>query len=355
MSHRLLPVSWTPAKRVYDAALLLGVVGYLLAFLQLGPLLQDPARPLDGQSLAIKAYGSCAFLLLTAALAIGPLARLDPRFLPLLYNRRHLGVVTFLVALSHALEVLGWHFAYSPTPPLVALLATEPAPGAAPGLPFVPPGVVALLILFALAATSHDFWLSFLGPPAWKALHMLIYPAYALVVMHVAFGHLQSAANPAIALLVLASVLLLAGLHLAAGLRAWRTDSRVAATAAEPPWVLAGRADRVPEGRAVVVRPPGGEAVAIFRHEGRLSAVSNLCAHQNGPLGEGRIVDGCITCPWHGFQYRPEDGCAPPPFTERLATYRLRLEGPMLWLDPRPNPPGTRVEPLPVPAAEPAP
>ena len=28
-----------------------------------------------------------------------------------------------------------------------------------------------------------------------------------------------------------------------------------------------------------------------------------------GPLGEGKIVDGCITCPWHGFQYRPQDGC----------------------------------------------
>jgi nitrite reductase/ring-hydroxylating ferredoxin subunit len=29
---------------------------------------------------------------------------------------------------------------------------------------------------------------------------------------------------------------------------------------------------------------------------------------QNGPLGEGRIVDGCITCPWHGYQYRPDTG-----------------------------------------------
>ena len=90
-----------------------------------------------------------------------------------------------------------------------------------------------------------------------------------------------------------------------------------------------------------------GKPVAIFRHEGRLSAVSNLCAHQNGPLGEGRVVEGCITCPWHGFQYRLADGCAPPPFTEKLATYRLRLADGWVELDPRPNPPGTFVEPLP--------
>jgi nitrite reductase/ring-hydroxylating ferredoxin subunit/DMSO/TMAO reductase YedYZ heme-binding membrane subunit len=349
MSARHTPVSWTQAKKVYDLVLVAGVLLYLLAFLQIGPLLQDPARPLDGQSLAIKAYGSCAFILLTLALAIGPLARLDPRFLPLLYNRRHLGVVTFLVALSHAMEVLGWHFAFSPTPPLVAMLSSEPALGAAPGLPFVPMGVVALLILFALAATSHDFWLGFLTPPVWKALHMAIYPAYALVVAHVAFGYLQAATNPALTLLVLFGVLLLVGLHLAAGWRALRDDRGIAAPADDAPWIVAGRIADIAEGRAIVVRPPAGEKVAIFRHDGRLSAVTNLCAHQNGPLGEGRVVDGCITCPWHGFQYRLEDGCAPPPFTEKLATYRLRLDGERVLLDPRPNPPGTRVEPVPVP------
>ena len=74
-----------------------------------------------------------------------------------------------------------------------------------------------------------------------------------------------------------------------------------------------------------MVTPPNGEPIAVFRHAGRLSAVTNLCAHQNGPLGEGRVIDGCITCPWHGYQYRLEDGIAPPPFTEKLATFRLRV------------------------------
>jgi DMSO/TMAO reductase YedYZ heme-binding membrane subunit/nitrite reductase/ring-hydroxylating ferredoxin subunit len=349
MSARYVPVAWTPAKRVYDLVLVAGVVGYVLGFLHIAPLLGAPEDALDERSLPIKAYGSCAFLLLTAALAIGPLARLDARFLPLLYNRRHLGVVTFLVALSHAVAVLDWHFAYSATTPLVAMLSSEPAPGAAPGLPFVTLGVVALLILFALAATSHDVWLSFLTPPAWKTLHMAIYPAYALVVAHVGFGALQDAASPVLAAVVVGGALGVAALHVAAAWRGRAADA--AAPAAATPWVDAGRADAVPEGRAVIVRPEDGEAVAIFRHDGRLSAVSNLCAHQNGPLGEGRIVDGCITCPWHGFQYRPEDGCAPPPYTEKLATYALALDGARLLLDPRPNPPGTRVEPLPVPAA----
>ncbi len=147
-------------------------------------------------------------------------------------------------------------------------------------------------------------------------------------------------------LLSLFRVLGLAGLHVAAGWRARVADGQVTLAAGAEPWVMAGAVSSVPEGGAIVVRPPGGEAVAIFRHEGRLSAVSNLCAHQNGPLGEGRVVDGCITCPWHGFQYRLADGCAPPPYSEKLATYRLRLEGGQVLLDPRANPPGTFVEPL---------
>jgi len=111
--------------------------------------------------------------------------------------------------------------------------------------------------------------------------------------------------------------------------------------------VLAGPAAAIGEDSAITVRLADAEPVAIFRHAGGLSAVSNLCAHQNGPLGEGRVIDGCITCPWHGFQYRPEDGCAPPPFTEKLATFNLRVVDGAVWLDPRPNPPGTRVEPVP--------
>ena len=278
-------------------------------------------------------------MLLTLALSIGPAARLDARFLPLLHNRRHLGVMTCAVAAGHAFAVLDWYFAFSPTPALAALLATDAG--------FVWFGVFGFLVLLALAFTSHDFWLAFLGPPLWKALHMGIYGAYALAVAHVAFGRLQDGPGLVLASTVAGSAAMLVALHLLAARREARADAAIAPPAAEIPWLRAARPERIAEGRAVVVHPAQGEPVAIFRHEGRLSAVSNLCAHQNGPLGEGQVVDGCITCPWHGFQYRLADGCAPPPFTERLATYRLRLAEGWVELDPRPNPPGTFVEPLP--------
>lgn len=346
MSVRFVPVSWNRSKLVYDIVLLAAVFGYLYAYLALSPAARAADTALDAQSLAIRAWGSCAFLLLTVTLAVGPLARLDRRFLPLLYNRRHLGVVTATVATAHAAHVLGWYFAFSPVPALEALFAADANFGQVRGFPFILFGVAALVILWALAFTSHDFWLGFLSPSVWKTLHMGVYAAYALIVAHIAFGALQDARAAALPVLVVGSVALVAGLHVAAGLRA----RRELASGADPaPWVDAGSADGIAEGRGRVVHFDGAEAVAIFRHRGRLSAVSNLCAHQNGPLGEGKVVGGCITCPWHGYQYRLRDGCAPPPYTENLATYRLRIKAGRVLLDPRPNPPGTPVEPVALP------
>jgi sulfoxide reductase heme-binding subunit YedZ len=92
----------------------------------------------------------------------------------------------------------------------------------------------------------------------------------------------------------------------------------------------------------------------VFRDGDHLHAVTNVCAHQGGPLGEGKILDGCITCPWHGYQFRAHDGCSPPPYTEKIATYELRVEGGRVRLNPTPNPPGTPTAPTPLPSKEPA-
>ena len=79
----------------------------------------------------------------------------------------------------------------------------------------------------------------------------------------------------------------------------------------------------------------GNENIAIFKYGNKLSAVSNVCKHQNGPLGEGRIVNGCIVCPWHGYEYKPADGTSPPPFKEKVSTYDLKLEGNTVFVNPK--------------------
>ena len=106
-------------------------------------------------------------------------------------------------------------------------------------------------------------------------------------------------------------------------------------------WLKVASVSDMEDSRAKIVRPLKGEAIAVFRDGDKVSAVSNVCRHQGGPLGEGKIVDGCITCPWHGFQYRMEDGQSPPPFTEKIATYATRIIDGVVYVNPEPNAPGT--------------
>jgi nitrite reductase/ring-hydroxylating ferredoxin subunit len=135
------------------------------------------------------------------------------------------------------------------------------------------------------------------------------------------------------------SLLWVSGLHILAGARERERDRGQAPTA--DGWLSAGPPQEIPDKRARIIALPGGERIAVYRDGNQIGALSNLCAHQNGPIGEGCIIDGLVTCPWHGYQYRLADGCAPPPFTEKLVTYRVRLRDGAIEVDPRPLPPGT--------------
>jgi nitrite reductase/ring-hydroxylating ferredoxin subunit len=205
--------------------------------------------------------------------------------------------------------------------------------------------LLALVILFLMAATSHDFWLANLSAPTWKRLHMLVYLAYALLVVHVATGVLQVEPNPTLVGVLSLGVVWLLAVHLLAGWRERQIDRDVATPSAVGELVDACALADIPDGRARIVSL-GDERVAIFRYDDRLSALSNVCQHQNGPLGEGRVLNGCVVCPWHGYEYRPETGASPPPFTEKVSTFRLQLLGDRVLIDPTPNPPGTHTEPL---------
>jgi nitrite reductase/ring-hydroxylating ferredoxin subunit/DMSO/TMAO reductase YedYZ heme-binding membrane subunit len=349
MSVGFRAVQWNPHKRIYDLALLAGIALYLACFLALAPRLLPSDHPVTWEILRTRALGSCGLLMLTIILAIGPLARLDRRFLPLLYNRRHFGVATCLVGLAHAWSAIDWYHGIGKLPPLVSVLSSNANYGSFVNFPFEALGLAALAILIVMAVTSHDFWLAFLTPPVWKAIHMGVYAAFGLLVLHVALGVMQAERSPIVPVLLGGAVLLVAALHVAAARRERLVDEGPSAGDATG-WIRVGTVAELraslPDGQARIVVPPAGERIAVFRNGSTLSALINVCAHQNGPLGEGRIIDGCVTCPWHGFQFRPEDGCAPAPFTDKIATYRLKQEAGIVLVDPRPLPPGTRVEPL---------
>ncbi len=340
MSLQYSAIGWNPAKRSYDLYLVIGVASYLAVFAGATAILNPEAT---AETMLIRALGTCAFVLLNVILCIGPLARLNRSFLPLLYNRRHMGVTMFLLALGHGgLSLFQFH-ALGDVPPLVSLFSSNTRFNSVSQFPFQQLGFLALLILFVMAATSHDFWLRTLSAPVWKRIHMLVYVAYGLLVAHVMLGAIQSERSPVGPVVVGLGAAVVLSLHIATAMRERVVDEEPQPDGDRDGFVEVCAFDAIPENRAVVTCL-GGERVAVFRYEGRVSAISNVCQHQNGPLGEGRIIDGCITCPWHGYQYLPETGSAPAPFTEKVPTYRTRVVNGRVLVHPEALPAGTRVE-----------
>ncbi len=337
MSLEYKVVGWTRHKKIYDLLLLAFVVTFVGLFVGLGAVLH-PA--VTAETLLIRAFGTLALFLLHVVLVIGPLCRLDARFLPLLYNRRHLGVTTFVIALAHGVFSLVQFHALGDVNPLVSMLATNTRFDSISQFPFHWLGAVALVILFLMAATSHDFWLHNLSAALWKRLHMAVYFAYTFVVAHVALGALQTEMNLLLAAFLCAGVLLVVTLHLLAGRRETRKDAAIPDNVSQDGFIEACPLQAIPEGRAKVVSF-GAERIAIFKHNQRPAALSNICRHQGGPLGEGQIIGGCVTCPWHGYQYVPETGASPPPFQEKVSTYRTRVIDGVVWVHPDPVLPGS--------------
>jgi methionine sulfoxide reductase heme-binding subunit len=353
-------VQWNRQKKIYDTVLIGAVAAYLVFFALvtklLFPLVTD-------EIMLMRAFGSASFLLLHIILCIGPLCRLNPVLLPLLYNRRHAGVTMFTLGLVHAVLVVATYHAGSDTNPILSIFVSSPINGSVSGVPFQPFGFLALIILFLMAATSHDFWLANLTAPVWKSLHMLVYVAYALLVLHVTFGVLQGEGSPVYVSATAFGLVAVLGLHITAAKREVARDREIPRSSRrenpsseqseivnhkseidESGFIDACAVADIPENRARIVCL-SGERVAIFKYEGKISAVSNVCQHQNGPLGEGKIVFGCITCPWHGYQYVPETGASPPPFVEKVPTFNVRVKDGRVFVHRKPNPPGTRAEP----------
>jgi nitrite reductase/ring-hydroxylating ferredoxin subunit/uncharacterized membrane protein len=71
-----------------------------------------------------------------------------------------------------------------------------------------------------------------------------------------------------------------------------------------------------------------GRSIVLYKESGRLHAVEGTCSHAGGPLWEGNVRDGIVTCPWHGSQFRLTDGAVcRGPATFALPRLQTRIRG----------------------------
>ena len=332
-------VLWNKHKKTYDRIIVACMLLYIILFAGV-TLIFNSETSLE--TLVIRSFGSLAIIMLHIILVIGPLARLNTSFLPILYNRRHLGVSMFIAAFIHGGFSLFQFHALGDVNPFYSLFTSNMDYGSLTNFPFQVLGFFALLILFIMASTSHDFFLVNLSAKVWKRLHMMVYFAYALIIAHVFLGAFQQETSPFTIGAIIVGFIVVASLHLITAFKERKIDK--AKTEKKEGWLEVCNISEIEENRAKIFTVDN-ERVAIFKYDGKLSAIHNICKHQGGPLGEGKIIDGCITCPWHGYQYLPSNGQSPPPFTEKVATYELKLEGKTIFINPKAFEEGTEVKP----------
>lgn len=83
----------------------------------------------------------------------------------------------------------------------------------------------------------------------------------------------------------------------------------------------------LPPGRSLEVQVDG-KGVALFNVGGTIRAVSAECTHAGGPMCEGEVEDGVVTCPWHAASFDLASGKAlTRPATLALESYATRVVG----------------------------
>jgi len=107
----------------------------------------------------------------------------------------------------------------------------------------------------------------------------------------------------------------------------------------KPVWHDLGPADELRRGplREVLV---GRTRIALSCVDGHFGAISGVCNHAGGPVGQGRLDGEYVVCPWHNWKYHHRHGRGEPGFEgDAVPSYDLKVEGDRLWI--RLDPPAT--------------
>ena len=77
--------------------------------------------------------------------------------------------------------------------------------------------------------------------------------------------------------------------------------------------------------------------IAVFFHDGQVSAVDNRCPHMGFPLHKGTIKDGLLTCHWHEARFDLCGGCTFDAFADDVPTFDTLVKDDVVFVSPLPR------------------
>jgi nitrite reductase/ring-hydroxylating ferredoxin subunit len=116
--------------------------------------------------------------------------------------------------------------------------------------------------------------------------------------------------------------------------------SRVAGADGPRRWVRVIEESDLPDDALAGVQADGRQ-ILLYRHDGTLYALDNLCSHAAGLLSRGSVEGLTVTCPLHGSQYCLADGSVRRgPSHQPQPVIRTRVRNG--WIEVRGNQPAPR-------------
>ena len=96
--------------------------------------------------------------------------------------------------------------------------------------------------------------------------------------------------------------------------------------------VCVGALTDIPSKGSRVVRRPGGD-IAVFRTgDDRVFALFDRCPHKGGPLSQGIVHGGSVTCPLHSWVISLESGRAQGPDEGCVPSLPVEVRDGQVWL-----------------------
>ena len=94
------------------------------------------------------------------------------------------------------------------------------------------------------------------------------------------------------------------------------------------------------QGKPLQAIQAGKTSLALVYRDGAFSAVSGICNHVGGPLGEGRLDGDFIVCPWHNWKFHCRKGHGEPGFEEdQVPVHATKIEDGHLFVNLVPSTP----------------
>lgn len=97
-------------------------------------------------------------------------------------------------------------------------------------------------------------------------------------------------------------------------------------------WRFAAKMTDIPNNTSRTLEVDG-KKIALFHHAGKFYALADGCLHRGGPLGQGHVEDGRVTCPWHAWEFDVKTGACHTMESAKQMTYPTKVEKKEVWID----------------------